>query len=145
MKSLTVPHFQWFLTIQKLSFCMFLFHWFFMFFQNPSRRAFLEDPGADLASNGRFWNHFWFLMGPKIDPWSVIFSKIGLPKSGLFARRAFRDRPWRHLRPKMVPGRRATRISSILDRFPTDFGWFYMIFLIYSHVFKPPPHKPRNE
>ena len=30
------------------------FHWFFMFFQNPSWRAFLEGPGANLASNGRF-------------------------------------------------------------------------------------------
>jgi hypothetical protein len=45
----------------------------------------------------------------------------------------------------MVPGRPETRISLILDRFPTDFGRFCTTFWIYSHVFKPPPHKPRNE
>jgi hypothetical protein len=52
MKSLTVPHIQWFLAHQKLSFSMSFFIDFSCFVWNPSRRAFLEGPGADLASNG---------------------------------------------------------------------------------------------
>jgi hypothetical protein len=36
-----------------------------MFFQNRSRRAFLEGPGGDLASIGRFWCHFRFSEFPK--------------------------------------------------------------------------------
>ena len=46
-----------------------------MFFQNPSRRAFLEGPGADLASKGRFWSHFRFSAEPKIDPWGDMFAQ----------------------------------------------------------------------
>ena len=45
------------------------------FFQNPSRRPFLEAQSADLASKGRFWNHFGILGGPKIDPWGDIFGQ----------------------------------------------------------------------
>jgi hypothetical protein len=36
-----------------------------MFFQNLSWRPFLEGPGADLASTGRFWYHFRFSGFPK--------------------------------------------------------------------------------
>jgi hypothetical protein len=53
------------------------FQRFFMFFQNRSRRPFLEGPGADLASTGRFWCHFRFPGFPKRHQLDTLFlSKI---------------------------------------------------------------------
>ena len=70
----TVSHFQWFSTIKNLIFRSD-FHRFFMFFQNRSREPFLEGPGADLSSTGRFWCHFRFSGFPKRHLWGAIFAQ----------------------------------------------------------------------
>ena len=103
------------------------FHWFFMFFQNRSRRPFLEGPGADLASTGRFWCHFRFSGFPKRRLLDTCFRQKGFEKVTRKVRKNFLPepsltRPWRHLRPNMDPRRSKTRFSSILDWFPVDFG-----------------------
>ena len=76
------------------------FSHFSSLFQNPSRRPFLEAQSADLASKGRFWSHFGILGGPKIDPWSTIFSQKGdfwLPGVRL---QSLLGRPGRDMAPK---------------------------------------------
>ena len=73
MKSMPLTTFWKVFHLQKTLIFGWIFRNFSCFFQNPSRRAFLEGPGADLCSKVRFWRHFRFSVGPKIHPWTSIW------------------------------------------------------------------------
>ena len=110
---------------KSIDFCI-VFSLNFHVFPNPSRRAFLEGPSADLGSKVRFWSDFRFSQGPKMTPWSDIFSQkvdIALPGG---AGRSVLEPTW--ARPATQNGPRTH-----FHRFWLDFGsiWdgFGMIFV----------------
>ena len=98
------------------------FHWFTMFVQNPSQRAFLEGLGADLASTGRFWCHFRFSGFPKRHPPPPHFREKCLFVSDPLRPETSRSRPWRDQRPNVDLKRSKTKLLSILFWFSTEFG-----------------------
>jgi hypothetical protein len=101
-----------------------IFHRFFMFFPNPSRRPFLEGPSAGLYSKVRFWSDLGFPWVPK----STLGGAIS-PKKSKNGRTAVPDEPpwnrpgatWRPKRPKMIQ-------ESIFDGFWSYFGPFWLHF-----------------
>ena len=86
MKSMTLTTFWKVFHLQKPLIFRWIFHQFSCFFQNPSRRPFLEGPGADLYSKVRFWDPSRISGGLEIGPWTPHFRRKSR-KSGVLRSR----------------------------------------------------------
>ena len=104
---------------------------FFDFFQNPSRRPFREGSSANLRAKMRLWSHFGISGGPKIDPWSGIFSEKVMFLNYFFPPGASWTRSGRDLAPKRLQGRIFIDLGSFFGRFLMDFTSFLIDFSCY--------------
>ena len=108
---------------QNLSFSGQFFIDFSCFFQDRSRRAFLEGPSADLCSKVRFWSDFRISGGPKMDPRASIFAQKASKVLVLFTMFCVLGPP--RARPAIQTGP-----GTDFHRFWTDFGWILDRFLM---------------
>ena len=111
--------------MKKLQMLHSFFINFYVFCEIRSQRQLFEGQNARLCSQICFFADFRFSNGPKIDPWTAIFSPTGAKRSspsvGPGQSEADLGAIWRRKRSKDV-------LSSIWGRFLFDFGWILIIF-----------------
>ena len=130
MKSMTVPHFQWFLTIQKLSCCMF-FSFIFHVFPEPLPESIFRGSRRRSCLQGLILEPFSIFSGAQNRPLGRHFhSKCPL----WVTRRCETNAPGANPQPK----RSQNAPKSNFFKFRTDFlwisDWFVMDFSSYLQI-----------